>query len=167
MGEISRTAALSARGVSIWLDDLSRSRIYCGEANALIEGRNVVGIVTNPVFARASRYVKIPAAAGAPIAVEEATARGISANVTPIFGLDRYRGVNSACLSGRERAHAAGNVTAELSALGISHDELAASREPDGIKKFAAAWSKLTATAAVAVAVAVTVATALRAHVAP
>jgi transaldolase len=192
MGEISRTAALSAQGVSIWLDDLSRSRIYSGERKALIEERNVVGITTNPTIfaaalaggeayerqlselaaagasvpeaifalttsdvaaacdvflplyeatdgldgrvsievgpavahdakatvdeverltaavARANAYIKIPATAEGLVAIEEATARGISINVTLIFGLDRYRGVINAYLSGLERADAAG-----------------------------------------------------------
>jgi transaldolase len=48
------TAALSALGVSIWLDDLSRERIDSGGLAALIAGRNVVGVTTNPtIFAGA------------------------------------------------------------------------------------------------------------------
>ncbi|MEV8180953.1 transaldolase [Specibacter sp. NPDC078692] len=42
------TAALSAAGVSIWLDDLSRSRISSGNLSALIAEKNVVGVTTNP-----------------------------------------------------------------------------------------------------------------------
>ena len=50
----SRTAELSAIGVSIWLDDLSRERILSGGLQNLIENRNVVGITTNPtIFAAA------------------------------------------------------------------------------------------------------------------
>ncbi|WP_207456857.1 transaldolase [Desertivibrio insolitus] len=48
------TAALSAAGVSIWLDDLSRERIKAAGLEKLIEGRNVVGVTTNPtIFASA------------------------------------------------------------------------------------------------------------------
>jgi len=50
----SPTAALSAVGVSIWLDDLSRERINSGGLQKLIAERNVVGITTNPtIFATA------------------------------------------------------------------------------------------------------------------
>jgi transaldolase len=48
------TAQLSALGVSIWLDDLSRDRINSGALAALIETRDVVGVTTNPtIFAAA------------------------------------------------------------------------------------------------------------------
>jgi transaldolase len=50
----SPTAALTAEGVSIWLDDLSRDRILSGSLDALLSDRNVVGITTNPtIFATA------------------------------------------------------------------------------------------------------------------
>jgi transaldolase len=50
----SPTADLSAAGVSIWLDDLSRERINSGAFKHLIEDRNVVGVTTNPsIFAAA------------------------------------------------------------------------------------------------------------------
>jgi transaldolase len=48
------TAHLSAEGVSIWLDDLSRQRIITGNLADLIATRNVVGVTTNPtIFAGA------------------------------------------------------------------------------------------------------------------
>lgn len=48
------TAALSAAGVSIWLDDLSRERINTGNLEKLIAEKNVVGVTTNPtIFAAA------------------------------------------------------------------------------------------------------------------
>ncbi|MGJ0388433.1 transaldolase [Microbacterium sp. CGR1] len=48
------TADLAAAGVSIWLDDLSRTRISSGNLAELIESRNVVGVTTNPtIFANA------------------------------------------------------------------------------------------------------------------
>ena len=50
----SPTAELSALGVSIWLDDLSRERITSGGLQKLIDERNVVGVTTNPtIFAAA------------------------------------------------------------------------------------------------------------------
>lgn len=50
----SKTAELSAIGVSIWLDDLSRDRIVSGGLQELIDTRNVVGVTTNPtIFATA------------------------------------------------------------------------------------------------------------------
>ena len=50
----TNTAQLSAAGVSIWLDDLSRERINSGGLQKLISERNVVGVTTNPtIFASA------------------------------------------------------------------------------------------------------------------
>lgn len=50
----SPLATLSENGVSIWLDDLSRSRIVSGNLNDLINSRSVVGVTTNPtIFAGA------------------------------------------------------------------------------------------------------------------
>ncbi|KGJ78599.1 transaldolase [Cryobacterium roopkundense] len=47
-------AQLSAAGVSIWLDDLSRERIVSGGLQQLIDNSNVVGVTTNPtIFAGA------------------------------------------------------------------------------------------------------------------
>ena len=47
-------AQLAANGVSIWLDDLSRSRIVSGGLEDLISSRSVSGVTTNPtIFAGA------------------------------------------------------------------------------------------------------------------
>jgi transaldolase len=47
-------ADLSAAGVSIWLDDLSRERIAGGGLQRLIDDKHVVGVTTNPsIFAAA------------------------------------------------------------------------------------------------------------------
>jgi transaldolase len=43
-----RLAQLSAQGVSIWLDDLSRERIVGGSLQGLIDDKHVVGVTTNP-----------------------------------------------------------------------------------------------------------------------
>ena len=45
---------LSAAGVSVWLDDLSRELLAGGELESLIAGKHVVGVTTNPtIFAAA------------------------------------------------------------------------------------------------------------------
>ncbi|MFT4305800.1 MAG: transaldolase [Microbacterium sp.] len=44
------TEQLTAAGVSIWLDDLSRSRIASGNLAELIATRNVSGVTTNPTI---------------------------------------------------------------------------------------------------------------------
>jgi len=50
----SPLAQLAANGVSIWLDDLSRSRIASGGLKDLISSRSVSGVTTNPtIFAGA------------------------------------------------------------------------------------------------------------------
>ncbi len=43
-------AALSAAGVSIWLDDLSRERLASGNLAKLVAERHVVGVTTNPTI---------------------------------------------------------------------------------------------------------------------
>ncbi len=185
------TAELSALGVSIWLDDLSRERIASGGLQKLIDDRNVVGVTTNPtIFAaalakgdaydaqvallakagtsvtdavfeitttdvadacdifrpaydasngfdgrvsievepglahdaagtaaeakrlwakvdRRNVMIKIPATVEGLTAITEATAVGISVNVTLIFSLERHRQVINAYLTGLERAKAA------------------------------------------------------------
>jgi Transaldolase/Fructose-6-phosphate aldolase len=47
-------AKLSAQGMAVWLDDLSRELLASGELQSLITGRHVVGVTTNPtIFASA------------------------------------------------------------------------------------------------------------------
>ncbi|WP_438353099.1 transaldolase [Microbacterium sp. CJ88] len=48
------TEQLAAAGVSIWLDDLSRSRITSGNLAELIRTRNVTGVTTNPSIFQAA-----------------------------------------------------------------------------------------------------------------
>jgi len=51
--------ALAERGVSIWLDDLSRQRITSGNLNELITRRHVVGVTSNPtIFAHAVEHAE-------------------------------------------------------------------------------------------------------------
>lgn len=47
-------AALSAAGVSVWLDDLSRERLQTGNLQNLIDSRSVVGVTTNPSIFQAA-----------------------------------------------------------------------------------------------------------------
>lgn len=54
MARSSRIDAISAAGVSLWLDDISRGRLRSGGLRSLIETRNVVGVTTNPsIFQKA------------------------------------------------------------------------------------------------------------------
>ena len=47
-------AELSAAGVSLWLDDLSRQRLQSGNLAELIKNKDIVGVTTNPsIFAAA------------------------------------------------------------------------------------------------------------------
>src|SRR5271156_839145 len=48
-------AALSAAGVSIWLDDLSRQRLQSGNLQELIDTKSVVGVTTNPSVSQKAR----------------------------------------------------------------------------------------------------------------
>src|SRR6201997_4370835 len=47
-------AALSAAGVSVWLDDLSRARLQSGNLQELIDTKSVVGVTTNPSIFQAA-----------------------------------------------------------------------------------------------------------------
>jgi transaldolase len=48
MTQNSMLSALSAAGVSVWLDDLSRDRLTSGNLQRLVDTRSVVGVTTNP-----------------------------------------------------------------------------------------------------------------------
>ena len=54
MDMTDRLAELSAQGVSIWLDDLSRQRIRSGDLKALLDDKHVVGVTTNPSIFQAA-----------------------------------------------------------------------------------------------------------------
>ena len=43
-------ADLSAQGVSIWLDDISRERLSTGNLQALVDTKHVVGVTSNPTI---------------------------------------------------------------------------------------------------------------------
>ncbi|AKK27517.1 transaldolase [Mycobacterium sp. EPa45] len=54
MAQNPNLAALSAAGVSVWLDDLSRERLRSGNLQELIDTRSVVGVTTNPSIFQAA-----------------------------------------------------------------------------------------------------------------
>jgi transaldolase len=60
------------------------------------------------LVARPGVVIKIPATKAGLAAITQATAEGISVNVTLIFGLDRYEQATDAYLTGLERAATAG-----------------------------------------------------------
>ena len=223
-----RLKELSAAGVSIWLDDLSRERITSGNLAELVSGSSVVGVTTNPtIFAgaladgeayaaqvsllaetgtsvaeaitaittddvrsacdlfaatyaategvdgrvsievepglamdtdatvaqakelyemvgRPNVLIKIPATKPGLPAITQTIAQGISVNVTLIFGLERYREVIDAYLTGLEQAKESGHdlstihsvasffvsrvdveVDQRLDAIGTDHPDLA------------------------------------------
>src|SRR5256885_3271192 len=43
-------ADLSAQGVSVWLDDISRDRLRTGNLQQLMDGKHVVGVTSNPTI---------------------------------------------------------------------------------------------------------------------
>src|SRR5687767_7243297 len=50
-------ADLSAAGVAIWLDDLSRERLRTGNLAALVRHKHVVGVTSNPtIFQKALEH---------------------------------------------------------------------------------------------------------------
>jgi transaldolase len=54
MAQNEKLAELSAAGVAVWLDDLSRDRIHSGNLQSLVDEYSVVGVTTNPtIFAAA------------------------------------------------------------------------------------------------------------------
>ena len=54
MTQNANLAALSAAGVSVWLDDLSRQRLQSGNLQELIDTKSVVGVTTNPSIFQAA-----------------------------------------------------------------------------------------------------------------
>ncbi|RAU99615.1 transaldolase [Mycobacterium colombiense] len=54
MSQNRNLVALSAAGVSVWLDDLSRERLISGNLGELIDTKMVVGVTTNPSIFQAA-----------------------------------------------------------------------------------------------------------------
>jgi transaldolase len=85
------TAQLSAAGVSIWLDDLSRDRLSTGTLQKLINEKNVVGVTTNPSIFQAA----ISKGDGYHEQVTELAARGVDVD-TALFEITT-RDVTDGC----------------------------------------------------------------------
>jgi transaldolase len=66
---------------------------------------------------RPNLYVKIPATVPGLPAIEDCIARGVSINVTLIFGLDRYKAVVEAYLRGLERLVAGGKDPSKVASV--------------------------------------------------
>lgn len=92
-------ADLSAAGVSIWLDDLSRQRIMSGNLASLIDEKNVVGVTSNPsifqaALADADHYAEqLDDLAGRGASVEDAVREITTDDVR--HACDIFRGVYS------------------------------------------------------------------------
>lgn len=54
MAQNENLVSLSAAGVSVWLDDLSRDRLQSGNLQELIDTKSVVGVTTNPSIFQAA-----------------------------------------------------------------------------------------------------------------
>ncbi|MCT9819969.1 transaldolase [Microbacterium sp. W1N] len=82
------TEDLTAAGVSIWLDDLSRSRIDSGNLAELIRTRNVSGVTTNPSIFQAAIGNKNDDSYDAPLAALAATGADVDAAIFAITTTD-------------------------------------------------------------------------------
>jgi transaldolase len=125
MAQNEKLAELSAAGVAVWLDDLSRDRIRSGNLQKLVDEYGVVGVTTNPtIFAAAihgsdSYNDQLRALAIRQVSVEEAL-RTITAS-----------DVRDACdllAPVAERTGIDGRVSLEV-APGLAHDREATDAE--------------------------------------
>jgi transaldolase len=78
MAQNRNLAELSAAGVSVWLDDLSRDRLKSGNLAELINTKSVVGVTTNPSIFQAALSTGTAYAAQ----VTELAARGADVDAT-------------------------------------------------------------------------------------
>lgn len=85
-------AELSAAGVSVWLDDLSRGRLQSGSLSELISHSNVVGVTTNP-----SIFAKAVASGGAEYAPQLAELRAAGADADAAVRDVTVADVQAAC----------------------------------------------------------------------
>jgi transaldolase len=78
MSQNSHLAALSAAGVSVWLDDLSRDRLSSGKLQELIDTKSIVGVTTNPSIFQAA----LSTGTAYDAQVKELAARGADVDAT-------------------------------------------------------------------------------------
>jgi transaldolase len=125
MAQNENLADLSAAGVAVWLDDLSRDRIRSGNLQSLIDEYSVVGATTNPsIFAAAisgsdSYDDQVHALAVRKVDVQEALRTITAADVRD--ACDLFRPVH-------ERQPGDGRVSLEV-APGLAHDTDATNAE--------------------------------------
>ena len=125
MAQNEKLAELSAAGVSVWLDDLSRNRIRSGNLQSLVDEHSVVGVTTNPtIFAAAisgsdSYDDQVHALAIRQVSVEEALRTITAADVRD--ACDLLRPV-------ADRQPGDGRVSLEV-APGLAHDTDATAAE--------------------------------------
>jgi transaldolase len=125
MAQNERLAELSAAGVSVWLDDLSRDRMRSGNLQSLVDEFSVVGVTTNPtIFAAAisgsdSYDDQVHALAVRKVSVEEALRTITAADVRD--ACDLLRPV-------ADRTGIDGRVSLEV-APGLAHDTDATAAE--------------------------------------
>ncbi|WP_053848550.1 transaldolase [Streptomyces sp. NRRL B-24085] len=125
MVQNEKLAALSAAGVAVWLDDLSRDRIHSGALQSLIDDYSVVGVTTNPtIFAAAisgsdSYDDQVHAMAIRKVSVEEALRTITAADVRDACDL---------LAPVAQRTERDGRVSLEVSP-GVAHDTDATAAE--------------------------------------
>jgi transaldolase len=125
MAQNEKLAELSAAGVAVWLDDLSRDRIRSGNLQSLVQEHSVVGVTTNPtIFAAAIHGSdlyndQLHALAIRQVSVEEALRTITASDVRDACDLLR-----SCC----ERTGIDGRVSLEV-APGLAHDTDATAAE--------------------------------------
>jgi transaldolase len=118
MAQNKNLAELSAAGVAVWLDDLSRDRIRTGNLQELVDEYSVVGVTTNPtIFAAAisgsdSYDDQLHALAVRQVSVEEALRTITAADVRD--ACDLLRPIH-------DRQPGDGRVSLEV-APGLAHD---------------------------------------------
>jgi transaldolase len=125
MAQNENLADLSAAGVAVWLDDLSRDRIRSGNLQSLVDEHSVVGATTNPtIFAAAisgsdSYDDQVHALAVRKVDVQEALRTITAADVRD--ACDLFRPVH-------DRQPGDGRVSLEV-APGLAHDTDATNAE--------------------------------------
>jgi transaldolase len=125
MAQNTNLAELSASGVAVWLDDLSRDRIRSGNLQSLVDEYSVVGATTNPtIFAAAisgsdSYDDQVHALAIRKVDVQEALRTITAADVRD--ACDLFRPIH-------DRQPGDGRVSLEV-APGLAHDTDATNAE--------------------------------------
>jgi transaldolase len=124
-------ADLSAQGVSIWLDDISRERLRTGNLQDLVDNFHVVGVTSNPsIFQKAMEKgtaydEQIRELATRDVALEESVRLLTSYDIR--WGCDVYRPIFDAT-NGRD-----GRVSIEVDPR-IAHDEAKTTAEAKALK---------------------------------